>query len=295
VREASSGALPSLARLRQNACPASRERGSVRLNCYEWGDPASPTLVLVHGVTGHGERFAPLAAGALAERFHLIAPDLRGHGRSGWEPPWSLEQHVEDLLETAPPGALAWVGHSFGGRLVLELAGRSPERVSRALLLDPALWVPPPLALAEAEALRPDVSFATLEEAVEARLASGADHGARRELLERDFGAHLERGADGRLRFRYSPAAAIAAYGEMARTPPLAPLTRPLRVARAVESHVCPVELVEAVRESAGELLTLVELPGGHTTMWDAPAETAAAIAEFLLPAGEETVIPGRP
>lgn len=68
----------------------------------------------------------------------------------------------------------------------------------------------------------------------------------------------------------------------MARTPPLVALERPVRVAHARESPVCPVELVEAYRESAGELLSSVELPGGHTVMWDALEETADAVIGFL-------------
>ena len=93
---------------------------------------------------------------------------------------------------------------------------------------------------------------------------------------------HLAGSDDGRLRFRFSRAAAIAVYGELARTPPLEPLAVPVRVARALESPVCPPELVEALAGSAGELLSVVELPGGHTVMWDAPAETAAVIEAFL-------------
>lgn len=254
----------------------------MRLHCERWGQADKPTLVCVHGVTGHGARFARIAREYLSANFAVLAPDLRGHGHSGWEPPWGLETHLDDLLETVPADAQLWVGHSFGGRLVLELAARFPERVGRALLLDPALWLPPPVALREAEALRADVGFASLEQAVDARLASGFDHGATRPVMEEDFRAHLERAADGSFAFRYCRSAAIAVYGELARTPPLGPLEVPVRIARAAQSPVCPPELIDAVRESAGGLLSDVELPGGHTPMWDAPAETAACIEAFM-------------
>jgi lipase len=253
----------------------------VSLRLHEWGDSSLPTLVCVHGVTGHGRRFAPLAEAGLAGRFHLVAPDLRGHGESSWEPPWSLEQHVEDLLESVPGDARLWVGHSFGGRILVELVASHPERVERALLLDPALWVPPPIALEEADALRLELAFASIEDAVTARLASGIDHGVGPGRLREDYERHLVAGADGLLRFRYSVSAAVAAFGEMARALPEGALERPVRVARARESRVCPLELIEAYRESAGELLSDVELPGGHTPMWDAPAEAALAIEQF--------------
>jgi len=254
----------------------------LRLNLHEWGDPAAPALVCLHGITSHGERFGPLARERLARRFRVLAPDLRGHGRSGWEPPWSLEQHLDDLLETVPADARLWVGHSFGGRLVLELAARLPERIDRGVLLDPALWVPPPTALEHAEAMLADRSFASVDEAVAARLADGSIFGAPRALLEEDFEAHLARGEDGRLRLRFCRSAVVAAYGELSRTPPQQRLAVPLLVARALEADVCPQVLLDAYRETAGPLLETCELPGGHIVMWDAFEQTAAAIEGFL-------------
>ena len=58
------------------------------------GTPAAPPLVCLHGVTSHGRHFA-----RLAERLgrSVLAPDLRGHGDSTWEPPWDLEQQLIDL------------------------------------------------------------------------------------------------------------------------------------------------------------------------------------------------------
>jgi lipase len=254
----------------------------VRLHLHEWGDPAAATLVCLHGITAHGGRYERLARERLGRRWHVVAPDLRGHGRSGYEPPWSLEQHIEDLLESVPEDARLWVGHSFGGRLVLELAARHPERIDRGVLLDPALWVPPQHALEQAEATRADRSYACVDEAVEARLADGSIFGAPRELIEEDFRAHLAPGEDGRLRQRYARSAVIAAWGEMSRTPPQERLEVPLLVARAVRAEVCPLVLLDAYRETAGELLEATELPGGHIVMWDALAETADAIERFL-------------
>ena len=60
----------------------------------------APRLVCLHGVCGHGLRFRRLVEERLAGRFHVRALDLRGHGRSGWEEPWTIERHVDDVLET---------------------------------------------------------------------------------------------------------------------------------------------------------------------------------------------------
>jgi pimeloyl-ACP methyl ester carboxylesterase len=142
--------------------------------------------------------------------------------------------------------------------------------------------VPPSHALEQAEAARADRSFASVAEAVDARIAGASIHGAPRELLEEDFRAHLEPGADGRLRPRYARSAVVAAWGEMSRTPPQQRLAVPLLVARADRGDTCPPVLLDAYRETAGDLLTATELPGGHIVMWDAFDETADAIERFL-------------
>jgi pimeloyl-ACP methyl ester carboxylesterase len=181
-----------------------------------------------------------------------------------------------------PQDAQLWVGHSFGGRLLLELAHRHPERVDRGVLLDPALWVPPSYALEQAEAARFDRSFASVEEAVSMRLVDGTVHRAPRELLEEDFAAHLAQGEDGRFRPRFSRSCVIGLWSEMSRVPPQQRLEVPLLLARAVQADVCPPVLVEAYRETVGELLETTELPGGHIVFWDALEETGAAIEAFL-------------
>src|SRR5688572_24841775 len=154
----------------------------MKLGVREWGDLHAQPLVCVHGVTGHGGRFERLAS--RLDGYRVLAPDLRGHGSSGDEPPWDVEQHLEDLLETVDVGGAVWLGHSFGGRLVIELAVRRPDLVRRAILLDPALRILPHVARDLAEADLADLSFATIDEAIDARLASGRLFGAPRELLE---------------------------------------------------------------------------------------------------------------
>ena len=182
----------------------------MRLHLHEWGDPEAPAVVCLHGVTAHGYRFRRLAE--RLDRFRVLAPDLRGHGRSDPEPPWTFDTFVEDVLETldaAGVGSAAWVGHSFGGRLALETAAVAPERVERIALLDPAFHVLPHIALDRAETAGGD--FTTPEEALAARLES--DPHSPREFVEEDVEQHLERGSDGRYRFRYCRSTVVSVYG----------------------------------------------------------------------------------
>jgi lipase len=256
----------------------------MRLHVHEWGNPAGPPLLCLHGVTSHGGRFRRLAEEHLADR-HVVALDLRGHGRSDWDPPWDLDTHVVDVLDTIDVlgvGRTDVVGHSFGGRVALELAAKHPERVGHLALLDPAVWVPPPVAHERAERHRPDESFAQVEEAIQARLAIGTAL-TRRDFLAEDLPEHLEPGPDGRLRYRYSRSAVIAAYGEMAKTPPLADVHARVLLIHAEESDVLPEVLREAV---LGELrdAEAVSVPGGHVVFWDAFDATGEALCAFLDP-----------
>jgi lipase len=256
----------------------------VRLHTLEWGEAGAPALVCAHGVTSHALRFKRLAE-RLASRYHVIAVDLRGHGRSEWEPPWDLDAHVDDLLDTADAFGVEradWMGHSFGGRLLLELAARAPDRVRRIVLLDPAVWIPPPRALELAEQMRADESFASPDEAVEKRIQSGSVPYAPRELLEDEIREHLQLSGDGRWRYPFARSAMVAAYGEMAKVPPLGEVTVPALIVRGAETEVLPPQLVETVRELYAGPLEVVDVPGGHIVMWDALEETGRAVEAFL-------------
>ena len=236
----------------------------------------------MHGVSSHAPRFRRLAQ-RLKARFRVISVDLRGHGDSEWEPPWDLDTHVADLLETADAlgiDSADWMGHSFGGRLALELAARAPGRVRRLVLLDPAVWVPPPRALEIAEEMRADESFASAEEAVELRVARAPL--APRWLIEEEVREQLELGADGRWRYRGSRVAVIAAYGEMAKRPPLERVTAPALIVRGEETEVLPPALVATTRELYAGELEVVDVPGGHIVTWDALEETGDAVERFL-------------
>jgi lipase len=252
----------------------------VRLNPHEWGARDAPLVVCLHGVTSHGGRFRRLAE-TLAPRYRVLALDLRGHGRSEYEPPWSLATHVDDVLETVGEERATWIGHSFGGRIIAELAARRPELVERAVLLDPALQVLPHVAFDMAEHERADASYASVDEAVQARYDSGRVLIAPRELVHEDEESHLEADREGRLRYRYNKGAVIAAWSEMATRPP-EPARIPTLIVLGAESWLFLDEQVEAYRAALGDLLRVVTVPGGHTVMWDALAETSQALEAFL-------------
>src|SRR5258705_11029037 len=89
-------------------------------------------VVALHGIRGHGARWHRLAGLIPEHRWTTL--DLRGHGRAPWTPPWTLEQHAADVLDTMDELGLTTVdliGHSFGGPVALTTAVPAPPRVRR--------------------------------------------------------------------------------------------------------------------------------------------------------------------
>jgi lipase len=247
----------------------------------EWGEPGSPRVVCLHGVTSHGRHFAKLAEALPG--FHVLAPDLLGHGSSPYEPPWSLATHLDAVVETVGVEPAFLVGHSFGGRLAFELAARAPKLVPRLVLLDPAILVPPDVALFAAENARKERAYVSFEEGIERRYDESQLRFAPRELVEEELTGHLVWTEDNLYRYRYSQSAVVAAYGEMASEPPAFDRVRiPTLLVLGEKSYLPYDHLLDAHREALGDLLEVVVVPGSHTVLWDAFEETAAAVAEFL-------------
>jgi pimeloyl-ACP methyl ester carboxylesterase len=115
----------------------------IKLHYLEWGETGKPDLLLVHGWTNFSSSWS-LVADYLANRFHIIAPDLRGHGESDKpQTGYRLRDFTEDIRELIKKLGLrrpAYVGHSWGGNIGTILASDSSDLISRAFLEDPVYW-----------------------------------------------------------------------------------------------------------------------------------------------------------
>lgn len=246
-----------------------------------WGDDEAPAIVCLHGVTSWGGHFGELAK-RLAPGHRVVAPDLLGHGDSPREPPWRIADHLASIRAMVEPTARVWLGHSFGGRLAFEHAASRPGAVDRLVLLDPAILLPPHVALWAAERARLERRYGSFAEAIERRYEESQLHGAPRALVESELRGHLVEEDDG-WRYRCTQAAVIVAYGEMATAPPPFAAARvPTLLVLGAESYVPYEHLLGPHRDALGDLLEVVEVRGGHTVLWDALDETAGAIGAFL-------------
>jgi pimeloyl-ACP methyl ester carboxylesterase len=115
--------------------------GSLQLNVLDWGGNSNRTLIFLHGLASSSHMF-DLIAQELTTRYHVYAPDQRGHGLSdkpstGYEfdnIAFDLDMLLTVLNPSGEPVAL--VGHSWGAYTTLYYAATRPDKVSRAVLLD---------------------------------------------------------------------------------------------------------------------------------------------------------------
>jgi pimeloyl-ACP methyl ester carboxylesterase len=261
-----------------------------------WGDRAGggrPT-VLVHGINANARYWTGVAC-MLAGRGGraVYAPDLRGHGATGRLPGgYELPATRGDLtawLDGLGLERVELVGHSWGGKVALDLAAARPERVRRLALVDP---VPPgglhPL-LARSTAVAaavfapergPFADAAALAAAHE--LISWLRHAE--PWMHRAFDANFRTAPDGVVRHVLSDADFRAIYEGVLPRPsplPLDGVAMPVLVARASYSVL---GLPGQVRRLRRQLPTarVVRVPGEHSLHATNPVGLARVLADFL-------------
>lgn len=118
----------------------------LRLHFADWGNHDKPPLVLVHGGRDHARNWDWVAR-ALRDDYHVIAPDLRGHGDSEWARGgnYMIQEFVLDiaqLIKTLALEPVTLVGHSLGGSVATQYTSVYPERVRQLVNIE-GLGPPP--------------------------------------------------------------------------------------------------------------------------------------------------------
>lgn len=107
----------------------------LKLHYVDWGNPGAPLLILQHGGRDHCRSWDWVAA-ELAKDWHVIAPDLRGHGDSAWSPDgdYDMDSFVYDfaqLVHTLGEEPAAIVAHSLGAMITTRFVGLYPDKVGK--------------------------------------------------------------------------------------------------------------------------------------------------------------------
>ena len=185
----------------------------------EWDAESDHTVVLLHGFLDVAWTWETTARAGLAKRFHLVAPDFRGHGdsdRVGKGGYYYFMDYVADLRELIPQVArkrVSLVGHSMGGSVAAYYAGTYPADVARLALLEGT--GPPDMGGAGPERVNAWIAswqrvrtsgergYATLDDAAAQMRKHDAllDPAVARQAAERG----TRRGDDGRYYFKHDP------------------------------------------------------------------------------------------
>lgn len=264
------------------------------LAAKRWGDPALPPLLALHGWLDNAGSFDFLAP-RLADRWHVVALDLRGHGRSShiaagaWYHYVDYFDELRGVLDHFGWARADLLGHSLGGTLASLFAALFPERVGELLLiealgpltstLDDAL---PQLRRALDQhaafsARRPLRVFATLDEAVAARVsANDLSEPAARAIVQRGVNA-----VDGGFVWSSDPRLTLASPQRYTEAQVLSMLAGIRARTRLVLADPATSYLPSAMMDARAAQLAdirVVRLPGNHHLHLERAEAVAAAL-----------------
>jgi pimeloyl-ACP methyl ester carboxylesterase len=259
---------------------------SLTIHYRDWGDPQLPPLVILHGGGNSISRTWDHVAAALADRFRVIVPDLRGNGESSWALEYSWQLILNDtlkLMDALGVSQTVLCGHSLGGRVAYILASQFPEHVARLLIVEAAPWDPkvrnddPPVE-----------TFATIDDAV--AKAYQQQPYADKDSLRHEVEHGLKLLDDGRWTWRMDPALVRAIWrgqlnpGTMLEWPALAQIRCPAVLIYGVHNLGKPeyAELVEKIARTIPDC-QLIEIPdAGHDLPNENPREFIRALQTYL-------------
>jgi pimeloyl-ACP methyl ester carboxylesterase len=175
--------------------------GGLHTHFLDYPGP-EPAIVLLHGLSANANEFGGLIDAGLAETHRVIAPDLRGRGRTAKpDSGYSMAHHADDviaLLDYLELDEVVMGGHSFGALLSIYLAATFPERISRVIVIDAAIVFHPDTeallkpSLARLARILPSAD-AYIDQVRAAAHVAGAWDGA----LEGYYRAELQHNSDG--------------------------------------------------------------------------------------------------
>ena len=270
----------------------------LRLHYADWGNEQAPPLLLVHGGRDHCRSWDVIAR-ALQPHFHVIAPDLRGHGDSEWTRggSYALTEYVYDLSRLSRQIAarqLTIVGHSMGGMVGLIYAGTFPGEVSALVVLDGVTVLPDAKSAPAHERIATWVGqLDKLEDRAPRRYASieeaAAQMRAHNKRLPGELALHLarfgaKRNADGTYSWKFDPYQRARAPHRLSGDDHVLLWSRiacPTLLLHAAESFLqgsATAELPKYFRNARSETIS----GAGHWLQHDRPEEVLRAIRTFL-------------
>jgi esterase len=182
----------------------------LQLHYVEWGTPGNPPIVLLHGFQSNAHTWDTFSR-AMADTYHILALDQRGHGDSSWAPdgdyaPDAFIRDIVGFVDALDLGPACFIGHSMGGRHAAMVAADHSAKATKVVIVDTAAELPPRMMerlhqTPERETPAEPETFDTFEEVI---LNGIAQYPLTPEVELRHANYHnLYRGADGKWRWRW--------------------------------------------------------------------------------------------
>jgi esterase len=262
-----------------------------RFHYTEWGAPASPPVILLHGITGHARTWDDEAR-LLATRRRVLVLDQRGHGDSDPAPDadYSDGALLGDLFAFADAlqlRRLSLLALSLGGRVAIDFAGRHPDRVERLVVVDigPEIAAAGRTRVGALMAAAPE-RFESVDDVIAHMRTTSPLYV---EAMLRHRARHAVRPlTDGGFTWKYDRALRDAIRQGRLRAPAdLWPqwraITCPTLLVRGAESDVLSEETAKRMVDEL-PAARLVVVPGaGHTVPGDQPEAFQSLLREFLM------------
>ncbi|MGB3071461.1 MAG: alpha/beta hydrolase [Ottowia sp.] len=247
-------------------------------------DAAKPTVIFIHGVLNDHSVWILQSRYLAHHGWNVLAIDLPGQGKSGGEPPATVEEAADTiiaLLSAAGLSQAALVGHSFGSLIALETAARAPAHISHLVMAGSAYPMKVSPALLESSVKAPEKAIAMVNQFSHSTLAPPPSalgpgtwlYGGSRALMRRMLASNAKTNVF------YSGFKACDSYagGEQA----MAAVHCPTLFIIGRHDQMTPPKAARALAAHA-RLVKLVEVNGGHALMSEAPDEVLWALQEFL-------------
>ncbi len=261
------------------------EARDIAFHYLEWGDPASPPMVLLHGLTGHAHIWDHMAP-RLSERYHLFAPDQRGHGDSGYAASYATREFADDLEALVRHWGIerfVLMGLSMGGHNAMAYAVAHPEQVSRLIVID----IPPKMDRRNAPNYEQTVKlaetghqhFATFDDAL--RDARAGTPTAPEANLRYRTHWNLKSNADGTMQFKYDPKVS-ALWDPADLSGVLDRIAAPTLLVRGGKTVVLPRGVAAAMIAAMPDAELVEVAESGHSVPTDRPEDLAPAVLAWL-------------
>lgn len=266
------------------------EMRGLRFHFRDWQSRRedAPSLVLLHGFTGHARSWDAFAE-AMTDRYRVLVLDQRGHGETGWDAAdrYGVDDMVADLegfVDALDLERFSLLGLSMGGLVALDYAGRRPTPLAACVVVD----VGPEIDQSGRSRIQSNVqapdTFATCSDAFALARADNTRPPEALHRLRSDAG--LMRTEDGRWTYRYDRALrsprTLRPQDSAAVWRSCANIDVPTQIVRGELSDILAPEIAERMVRTIPDARLSTVADAGHGVPYDAPEGFLMVVREFL-------------